>query len=177
MISKKSILSLTLSIGAMFPLTTIFALPPSSTGVAQYAYFNETNTIIQTTGSIAPGNPFLIGDELINTIPTQITSSTNNHGTVYKLEAGTYIISYELSLVEAGSVALHTGTTSNSLTAINQSTAGSIIRGTWIHGNYALHITSATYVSLCPTVRATPANPPGTASNNTVIRILFQKIA
>lgn len=147
--------------------------PAGTVGFAQYV-----RQIQSPNDSVAPGTAFTIDTEVMNSIPSNIVASAGAGGTVFTLTTGTYVLDYEMSLGDAGSVAIYTGASAGSLAVDNNTISGSTTATTWIHGRAGVVVSGASLVVAISSVVGTAAVvTAGTAAGFFMIRLSILKVA
>lgn len=154
---------------------------PGTTGVGGILGAAEFVQLIQSPNqSIPPGTAFTIATQVFNSAPASIVASAGAGGTVFTLNtAGTYVFDYEMSLHDAGSVAIYTGLTSGSLAIDNNTIAGSTTATTWIHGRaFVVVPVGAPLVAAISSVTGTAAVvTAGTAAGFYVVRLTILQVS
>jgi len=112
----------------------------------------------------------------LNTIPSEIVASVGASGTVFTLTAGTYVIDYETSLTDAGSIAIYKGATSATLSVDPNTVSGSSTATTWIHGRAIEQVASSLVIAISSVVGTAAVATAGTDASY-IIRVTSLKIA
>ncbi len=159
--------------------------PAGPTGVVGYAEYIQT-TQLPSNDSVPPGTAFSFNTPVWNSIPLDITAlQATNVGTVFRLEIGTYVIDYEMSLEGAGAIALYTGASVLDISAVaardDDTIAGSTGGTTWIHGR-SIQVVTALNAPLfievsCAVGGCTVPIAGGNAAGSYMTRITILKIA
>ena len=102
-------------------------------------------------------------------------ASSGAGGTVFILSTGLYVIDYELSLANAGSVALYTGPSSGTLEMDKNTVSGSSHATTWIHGRAIKNVVDTLVVAVSSVVGI--ASVVNVANGLHMIRLTILKIA
>jgi hypothetical protein len=146
--------------------------PAGAVGAAEYI------RIIQSPNdSVTPGTAFTIDTEVFNNVPSAIIPSFGAGGSVFTLNAGTYVIDYEMSLGAAGSVGIYSGATAGSLSLDVTTVAGSTTATTWIHGRAIEDVVTSTIIAISSVVGTASVVTAGTAAGTYMIRLTILKIS
>jgi len=149
--------------------------PTGEDGIVGAAEF--IRTIQDPNDSVPPGTAFTIDTEVFNNIPADIVASAGAGGTVFTLSAGTYIIDYEMSLQDAGSVGIYVGPTAGSLALDTDTVAGSTTATTWIHGRAFEIVPTSLVIAISSVVGTAAVTTAGTDAGSFMIRLTILKIS